>query len=131
MVTQVANAETSAWLIRGPLVDVVERGTARRGKVDGYAVFGKTGTAQKFDAATSTYSSERHVTSCLLGAPAENPQVVVLVLVDEPAAAEAAGGTVAAPAAAEILRRTLVYLDVPHSGRAAVLAEMPSLQVIR
>lgn len=103
------------WLIEGPLTDVVRRGTARSARLADYTVFGKTGTAQKPDPQTARYSSRKHVSSFVCGAPAEAPRVVVLVVLDEPTAGEQFGGTVAAPAAAEILRKTLVYLRVPSS----------------
>ena len=79
----------------------------------GYTVFGKTGTAQKLDPETGTYSETKYVGSFLCGAPAADPRVLVLVVVDEPTTnGSHYGGTVAAPAAAEILRQTLIHLRV-------------------
>ncbi|MGH7200023.1 MAG: peptidoglycan D,D-transpeptidase FtsI family protein, partial [Planctomycetaceae bacterium] len=109
-------AETCRWLIEGPMTEVVRRGTGTKGRLDGYTVFAKTGTAQKLDPATGGYSTSRHVGSFLCGAPAEDPRVLVLVVVDEPAAAGSQyGGTVAAPTAARILEQTLIHLRVPKS----------------
>ena len=68
MVTQVLDRTTADWLVRGPLVGVVTSGTARRAAVKGVNVFGKTGTAQMFDAETGSYASDRYVSSCVCGA---------------------------------------------------------------
>lgn len=96
------------WIIKTALVGVVEHGTGKKARIDGVAVFGKTGTAQKIDPQTGRYSSTRHVSSFACGAPAEYPRAVVLVSVNEPSAGTSHyGGTVAAPAAATILRSTL------------------------
>lgn len=111
--SRTVSSDVACWVVRHPMREVVSRGTGRRAQIDGYSVFGKTGTSQKIDE-TGQYSSERHVSSFLCGAPAENPRVLVLVVVDEPAGkGERFGGTVAAPAASEILKKTLVHLRVP------------------
>ena len=114
VVSRATDHATARWLVEGPMRDVVLRGTGTRANLPGYSVFGKTGTAQKLDAETGTYSADKYVSSFLCGAPAENPRVMVLVVVDEPSTGGSHyGGTVAAPAAAEILRQTLAYLRVP------------------
>ena len=108
---RVASAESAFWLVKGPMVDVVERGTGTKAKLPGVAVFGKTGTAQKVDPETGKYSHQQHVSSFICGAPAESPRALVLITVDEPSAeAGQYGGTVAAPAAADVLKYTLGYL---------------------
>ncbi|HEV3303340.1 MAG TPA: penicillin-binding protein 2 [Planctomycetaceae bacterium] len=115
VVSKATDHHTARWLVDGPMRDVVLRGTGTRANLPGYSVFGKTGTAQKLDAAIGTYSADKYVSSFLCGAPAENPRVVVLVVVDEPSTGGSHyGGTVAAPAAAEILRQTLAHLRVPR-----------------
>jgi cell division protein FtsI (penicillin-binding protein 3) len=101
------------WLVEQPMTEVVRRGTGTRAKLAGYTVFGKTGTAQKLDPETGKYSETNYVGSFLCGAPSGDPRVLVLVVVDEPTAKGTYyGGTVAAPAAAEILRQTLVHLHI-------------------
>lgn len=121
LVTRATDREVARWLVEGPMTDVVRRGTGTRARIDGYAVFGKTGTAQKLDPATGTYSATKYVGSFLCGAPAEDPRVMVLVVVDEPSVGGTHyGGTVAAPAAAEILRQALIHFDVlPDDARHA------------
>jgi cell division protein FtsI/penicillin-binding protein 2 len=106
--------ETAHWIIREPLTQVVERGTGTRARIEGVQVFGKSGTAQKVDPETGRYSPDRHVCSFVCGAPAQDPAVLVLVSVDEPSAPGSHfGGTVAAPAAAEIVRQVLARLRAP------------------
>lgn len=99
------NPDIAEWLVQGPMKQVVERGTARSARVAGMSMFGKTGTAQKLDLLTGTYSDTAWVLSFVCGAPAEDPDVLVLVMVDEPTTPGTHyGGTVAAPTAARILQ---------------------------
>ncbi|MFG0294887.1 MAG: peptidoglycan D,D-transpeptidase FtsI family protein [Maioricimonas sp. JB045] len=114
VVAPVVSEKTARWMVSEPMVEVVRRGTGRRAQLDGYTVFGKTGTAQKIDPETGGYSHDRHFCSFVGGAPADDPRVLVIVTVNEPTVgSNHGGGSVAAPAAAEILRRTLIYLRVP------------------
>ena len=104
----VVDREIADWIVQNPMKQVVERGTGRSARVRGLSIFGKTGTAQKIDESTGTYSDTRHVCSFVCGAPAEHPEVLVLVMVDEPTATGAHyGGKVAAPGAAAILQDAL------------------------
>lgn len=91
---------------------VSKSGTGGLAAIPGYAVAGKTGTAQKFDPATGRYSSHRFVSSFVGFAPAEDPAVAILVMIDEPEG-EAWGGSVAAPVFSAIGREVLHYLKVP------------------
>jgi len=93
---------------------VSRQGTGRRAILKRWSSFGKTGTAQKVDPATRRFSHEKFVASFVCSGPVGNPQVTVLVMVDEPRKGPSYyGGVVAAPAAAEILKKTLQYLQVP------------------
>ncbi len=85
-------------------------GTGSSAAVEGYGVAGKTGTAQKVDPATKRYSSKR-VGSFVGFVPVKNPQLTILVVVDEPQKSPY-GGIVAAPAFGAIARQTLSYLRV-------------------
>ncbi|WP_339908414.1 penicillin-binding protein 2 [Symmachiella dynata] len=108
IVSQTVDANVADWIVQGPMTEVVRRGTGRNAKSKDYTVFGKTGTAQKPDPQTGAYSNQLHVSSFICGAPAENPQALVLVVVDEPSVGpNHYGGTIAAPAAAQILKKTL------------------------
>ena len=111
---QVINEENAARL-REMLEGVLsEGGTASEVHVDGYTLAGKTGTAEKVDPETGLYSETEFVASFVGFAPAEDPQLLVAVVVDTPQG-ETAGGTVAAPAFGEIANFALPYLGIPPS----------------
>lgn len=103
------------------LVDVVLRGTGVNAALTDYQVFGKTGTAQIAKHGGGGYEPKAYVSSFVGGAPACAPQLVVLVSVMRPKASIAYyGGTVAAPAAGELLGFSLAYLGVPPDNVATV-----------
>jgi cell division protein FtsI (penicillin-binding protein 3) len=104
-------SERTAGQLTRMLRGVVEEGSGTTAQIDGYGVAGKTGTAAKPDP-TGGYSTSRYVASFVGFAPASNPEIVVLVTVDEPRGA-IWGGTVAAPAFAEIGQFALEYLEIP------------------
>jgi cell division protein FtsI/penicillin-binding protein 2 len=85
-------------------------GTASEVSVPGYALAGKTGTAQV--AENGTYSKTKYIASFIGFAPAQDPQLLVAVIVDEPHG-EIYGGSVAAPAFGKIAEFALPYLGVP------------------
>lgn len=91
---------------------VSKSGTGLLAAIPGYSVAGKTGTAQKIDPATGRYSRHAFVSSFVGFAPAEDPAVAILVMIDEPEG-EGWGGTVAAPVFSTIGREVLHYLKVP------------------
>jgi cell division protein FtsI (penicillin-binding protein 3) len=107
---RVISSET-AIAIRGMLEGVTLRGTAKAAQLDGYSAAGKTGTAQKIDPKTRAYSATKHVASFVGFAPVTNPQVVIIVVVDEPAGAYH-GGDVAAPVFREVAELILPSLGV-------------------
>jgi cell division protein FtsI (penicillin-binding protein 3) len=113
---RVLSERTAAQLTR-MLRRVVEEGSGIYAHVDGYRVAGKTGTAAKPDP-DGGYSDTRYVASFVGFAPATRPRLVILVTVDEPRGA-IWGGTVAAPAFAEIAEFALPYLEVPPDTRRA------------
>jgi len=120
IVSQTVLPEVAQWVVRGPMTDVVSRGTGKKAQLEGYTVFGKTGTAQKPDPETGEYSSKLHVSSFVAGAPAYDPRAIVLVVADEPSVGHNHyGGSVAAPAAADILLKTLAHLHVPSDKAAS------------
>jgi cell division protein FtsI (penicillin-binding protein 3) len=106
-------SETASYMVESVLTGVVERGTGKKAQLAGYSVFGKTGTAQK-QSPNGGYMHHRYISSFMAGAPAPDPRIVVLVVLDDPRnCPDPFGGKVAAPAVAEILRRSLTYLNVP------------------
>ncbi|HEU4737808.1 MAG TPA: penicillin-binding protein 2 [Solirubrobacterales bacterium] len=86
-------------------------GTAAEVSVPGYTLAGKTGTAEK--AEDGEYSDTKYVASFIGFAPAQNPQLLAAVIVDEPQG-EIYGGSVAAPAFGQIAEFALPYLGVPQ-----------------
>jgi cell division protein FtsI (penicillin-binding protein 3) len=107
-------SESTAHTLLEILTSVVEEGTGKDAAVPGYAVAGKTGTAQKVDPATGRYSHRKVVASFVGAVPAEAPRLVILVMIDEPETLRW-GGSIAAPTFREIARDALKYLRVPPS----------------
>ena len=105
-------AEQMLSMLRG----VVVEGTGTEAAVPGYTVAGKTGTAAKIDP-DGTYSTSRYVASFAGLIPASKPELVVMVMVDEPRGGYY-GGDVAAPAFREIARFNLQYLEIPQDAAA-------------
>ena len=83
-----------------------KEGTGNRAYLPGYRVGGKTATSEKLPR-----SENRYIASFLGFAPSDNPQVMALVLIDEPQGIYY-GGTIAAPVIAELFENILPYLDV-------------------
>jgi cell division protein FtsI/penicillin-binding protein 2 len=92
--------------LREMLQAVVDSGTAKAARVPGLQVCGKTGTAQKYDARTRTYGQGLYVASFAGFAPAHAPQLVGVVVIDEPRGRRYYGGEVAAP----VFRQVMVDL---------------------
>ncbi len=107
-----AISPTSARQIRRMLQGVVSsEGTAPRAAIPGYQVAGKTGTARK--AGAGGYSEDRHQALFVGMVPAEAPELVALVMIDEPQSGAYYGGAVAAPVFASVMRKALRVLHVP------------------
>jgi membrane peptidoglycan carboxypeptidase len=90
---------------------VVTGGTAKSGRLDGYTAAGKTGTAQKIDE-TGRYSATKYVASFTGFAPATNPAIAMIVMIDEPIGAHH-GGEIGAPVFKRIAEQVLRYMSVP------------------
>ena len=118
------SAET-AKTVTDLLVNVVDRGTGKRAAIPGYRVAGKTGTAQKVDPETGTYSSTKFVGSFVGFVPAEDPQLAILVMIDEPQG-PAWGGVVAAPVFRKVAEQALRYLSVAPGEEARMVASRSS-----
>jgi cell division protein FtsI (penicillin-binding protein 3) len=109
-VRQVVSAETAKTLTR-MLTRVVDEGTGHFAAIPGYEVGGKTGTAQKLDPATHRYSRAPGVLSFAGFVPADDPRLVMLVMLDEPKN-EKWGSEAAAPIFAAIAGPVLRYLEI-------------------
>jgi cell division protein FtsI (penicillin-binding protein 3) len=94
------------------LKNVVDFGTGKSAKVPRYTVGGKTGTAQKVDPTIKTYSTKYYMASFCGMAPAMEPKIVVLVVIDEPKGNSYYAASVASPVFANITQRTLQYLGI-------------------
>jgi cell division protein FtsI (penicillin-binding protein 3) len=117
-VRQIISKETARTLTE-ILTRVVDGGTGRHAAIPGYAVAGKTGTAQKLDPATRRYSRAPGVLSFVGFAPADAPRFAMLVMLDEPKN-EKWGSEAAAPVFAAIGREILRYLEVLPRGTQPV-----------
>jgi cell division protein FtsI (penicillin-binding protein 3) len=91
---------------------VAEGGTGTAAALNGYDVAGKTGTAQKVSEGGRGYAGGKHVASFIGFAPADSPELVVFVAIDEPVGVQY-GGVVAAPAFKAIAETSLRYLNAP------------------
>lgn len=100
----ICTAETSETM-RYLLEKVVSEGTGKNAKIEGFSIGGKTATSQ-----TLPRSDHKYISSFLGFAPADNPQVLVLVVINDPQGIYY-GGTIAAPVAKEIFENILPYLD--------------------
>lgn len=105
---------------------VVSAGTGKNAYIAGYRVAGKTATSQKIK---ESQDSEKNLYSAsfVCFAPADDPQVAVLIIVDNPGTAVHSGSVVAAPAAKEVMQNTLEYLNVEPKYTESELATFTSV----
>lgn len=118
-VRQAITPQVSAT-VRGALVDVVKRGTAKAAAVKGFTVAGKTGTAQKLGA-NGTYE-HKYVVSFVGFMPAEDPQFVGLVMIDDAQGIPSntnTGGGVCAPIFSKIADKAARYLNLTPSSESS------------
>ena len=101
-------SEDSSRTLRYILKQVVSEGTGKKAAVAGYSVGGKTATSEKLPRRTG-----RYISSFLGFVPADDPQVIGLITIDEPVGVYY-GGTIAAPVMAEIFGNILPYLNIPQ-----------------
>ena len=109
----IIKTEVANWMVRKALSDVVNEGTGDKARMDNCQVWGKTGTANI--AVDGHYDWKNYVSSFVGGAPAVEPEVVVLVSIRKPKRSLGkgySGGRVAAPVVHDILKNTLRYLGV-------------------
>ena len=108
VVNKVISEETSKT-VREILEQVVcaPDGTGKNAYISGYRIGGKTGTSQKGDR-----SGTKRIASFVGFAPADDPQIICLIMLDEPQTANKFGGTIAAPVAGSVIKDSLEYLGV-------------------
>lgn len=114
----VIDPDVAKWMVQDCLVGVVNEkkngGTGWRAKLDKWQVFGKTGTANIAKQNEKGYDNNSNLASFIAGAPADDPEIVVLVSIRRPNGRLGkgdSGGSVASPVAAKIIERTLEYLE--------------------
>jgi len=113
VVRRVIGTDTAATLT-SIMEDVVERGTAKRARLDGYTIAGKTGTSAKPE--PGGYSKSRYTASFVGFLPSRQPALTVLILIDEPDSRRMYyGGEVAAPVFQRIAERAMTYLGIGPS----------------
>lgn len=108
-------ARTLTTILEG----VVTNGTGMKAAISGYRVAGKTGTAQKVDPRTGTYSSSLSVGSFVGFVPADAPRLAMIIVIDEPQG-EAWGGVVAAPVFRRVGEQVLTYLGVSRDDQVKI-----------
>ena len=93
------------WLVADPMARVLTEGTGRRLHTAGLPLFGKTGTSQLYDPELGGYSRSKSVCSFVCGLPAHQPELIVIVVLDQPSVGDSNyGSNVAAPTAVKILQ---------------------------
>ncbi|MBK8302660.1 MAG: penicillin-binding protein 2 [Chloracidobacterium sp.] len=136
--TQVVSAQTARDL-RTMLRQVVLTGTGKRAQLNGYTAAGKTGTAWKFNAKSKSVDSTKYISSFIGMAPADNPEIVVAVVMDEPKDGGRDGGMVSAPVFREVAQQILedmkVAKDAPFKQETLVaindIPETPPVDAIK
>lgn len=111
-VRRTVSPSTSAKM-RDYLVGVVANGGGSKAGVTGYAIGGKTGTAQKY--AGGSIAQGKYISSFIGFAPADNPKYAVLMIVDEPQGYVYYGSLVAAPYAGSVFSKIFDYKNVPQT----------------
>ncbi len=105
-------SERTARTVRNMLKSVVSKGgTGEKARTASYNVAGKTGTSQKIDKKLKRYSNQKLIASFAGFAPADDPAITVLVIIDEPQKMMS-GGAIAAPTFSRITSQTLNYLHI-------------------
>jgi cell division protein FtsI (penicillin-binding protein 3) len=125
--------ELTAAKMRSMMQGIVIEGTGKGAQLNGYSAGGKTGTAQKIDPATHTYSHTKLVASFAGFAPVSSPAISIAVVIDTPTVGSRYGAAVSAPVFQEVAQQVLEYLGVPHDQplktskqlMAAASADMP------
>lgn len=128
LVRRVISPETARQITKMMETVTGPGGTGTNAAVDGYRVAGKTGTAQKVDPVTHTYSLSKRIGSFVGFVPAEKPKLTIAVIIDEPQGVKY-GGVVAAPAFRLIAQNSLAYLKVQPNRPLLAAAKLDDAKV--
>ena len=107
---QVISADTSKTVCE-MMEQVVSAGTGKNAYIAGYRVAGKTATSQKISQSLQQ-EEDIYSGSFVCFAPADDPEIAVLVIIDEPGGDVHSGSVVAAPVAKEVIENSLIYMNV-------------------
>jgi cell division protein FtsI (penicillin-binding protein 3) len=108
-----AVGEKTASAVLAMMQTVMEKGgTGQKIKVPGFLVAGKTGTAKKLDPVTKKYTANKYLASFSAIVPADDPRLIIVIMIDEPSGKAYYGGDVAGPAFSRIASESLKYLGV-------------------
>lgn len=124
---QIISTETCKTLTQVLADGVAGNGGAKNAYVKGYSVAAKTGTSEKRDKADKYGEFSLRVGSCVAYAPADDPVIAVIIVVDEPAIESVYGSVVAAPYVSKLLANVLPYLGIEPQYTEAELASMEIL----
>jgi cell division protein FtsI (penicillin-binding protein 3) len=119
--------ELTSAKMRSMMLGVMTEGTGKSAALNGYSAGGKTGTAQKIDPVTHTYSHTRTVASFAGIAPVSNPAIAIAVVIDDPTVGTRYGAETSGPVFTEVAQQTLEYLGVPHDQPLKTPKEMAAL----
>jgi len=124
---QVISSETASLICSYMERGVNTGGSARNAYVSGYRVAAKTGTSEKRDKFDANGEASYRIGSCVGFAPANDPRIAVLVMVDEPSVGSVYGGIIAAPVVSNVLAEALPYLNIEtqYSEEEADSVEIP------
>jgi cell division protein FtsI (penicillin-binding protein 3) len=117
-------SEVTAAKMRAMMQGIVVEGTGMAAALNGYSAGGKTGTAQKIDPVTHTYSHTKLVASFAGIAPVSNPAIAIAVVIDTPTVGSRYGAETSAPVFREVAQEVLEYLGVPHDQPLKTKSEM-------
>ncbi len=106
--------ELTSAKMRSMMQGIVIEGTGKAAQLNGYSAGGKTGTAQKIDPATHTYSHTKLVASFAGFAPVSNPAIAIAVVIDTPTVGSRYGAETSAPVFRDVAQEVLEYLGVAH-----------------
>jgi cell division protein FtsI (penicillin-binding protein 3) len=118
----------TAAQMRNMMEGVVMDGTGKNAQLNGYSAAGKTGTAQKIDPKTHTYSKRNYVASFAGFAPVNDPAISIVVTMDSPQYSMHYGASASAPAFHRLAQQILEYLGVPHDQPLKTPKEMLAIE---
>ena len=109
--------------LRGYLEKVISEGGGKNAYIDGYHIAGKTGTAQKPNPNGGGYEAGKYIASFAGMAPADDPQITVMVSIDEPDPSNYYAGQIAAPVAKQMFNDVFNYLNIKTNASSDEVTE--------